>query len=117
MSLDPDSEGYDGFDSTTLADSPESTGGVTVYGGTTEPSPMVDDIDDGVETWTLPSSKSKEVLCVLCGKILYAKKGFRRHFDDLHAVPEKCPECDLWIIGQRKLRTHLKRDHNIEVPP
>jgi uncharacterized C2H2 Zn-finger protein len=117
MPLDPDSEENDGYDSTPLAESPESTGGVTVYGRTTKPSPMADDTDEGIETWGLLCSESKNVMCVLCGKILYEMKGFRRHFDDTHADPEKCPECDVIFVGKRKLKAHLRRVHNMEAFP
>jgi hypothetical protein len=111
--FDPASEEYDRYDSTRLAESPESTGGVTAYDGTTASRLMVDDaqFSQDIDIWAIPSPGSKHVLCAQCGKELYGMKGFRRHFDDVHVDPERCPECDLWIIGQRKLKTHLKRVH------
>jgi hypothetical protein len=49
--------------------------------------------------------------CILCDKTYQAKKVVARHFDDVHASPIKCPQCDRMIVGKRKLRAHLERDH------
>ncbi|KAH9963409.1 hypothetical protein BGW80DRAFT_849900 [Lactifluus volemus] len=115
---DSDAEEYDGYDSTTLAESPESTGGIIAYGGTTASSLMVDDTQysQEIDKWAQSILESSKVQCLKCDNtILYAMKGFRRHFDDLHVDPKKCPKCPRMIIGQRKLKAHLERDHGHDI--
>jgi uncharacterized C2H2 Zn-finger protein len=60
-------------------------------------------------------ASSQKIQCPICGTELYAKKALARHFDDVHAEPEKCTLCDLTFIGKRKYKAHLKREHNIEL--
>ncbi|KAH9963410.1 hypothetical protein BGW80DRAFT_1351672 [Lactifluus volemus] len=90
--------------------------GVTAYDEITAMSPMVDytQSSQDIDIWGLLSPNSKTVICIQCGNILYEMKGFRRHFDDFHTDPKECPDCGRWIIGQRKLRSHLNRDHKVE---
>ncbi|KAH9963438.1 hypothetical protein BGW80DRAFT_1463215 [Lactifluus volemus] len=72
-----------------------------------------DPITSSVQQESLASSQ--KIQCPICGTELYAKKALARHFDDVHAEPEKCTLCDLTFIGKRKYKAHLKREHNIEL--
>ncbi|KAH9967646.1 hypothetical protein BGW80DRAFT_1462154 [Lactifluus volemus] len=56
--------------------------------------------------------QKRKVLCLFCFKTLFARKAFNRHFDDKHSTPRQCDMCDLMVVGERKLKAHVKRDHS-----